>query len=140
MAYTKTHYYADDATEYGCLEDAVEHDRRRKKIENVLDAYGIYVSGTSIIEMVKSWRGILNNLNLKERSLTFEEYWHNNSYIIDGLLLQGLKIHAIKHIRSEMDIGLKDAKDAIEKYMYSNPTLNKKVKYLEGYEEINKNP
>ena len=38
-------------------------------------------------------------------------------------LHQGNKIEAIKIVREEQDIGLKEAKDAVEDYIRSQPTL-----------------
>lgn len=38
-------------------------------------------------------------------------------------LHQGNKIEAIKIIREERNIGLKEAKDAVEDYIHSQPTL-----------------
>ncbi|MBI3896920.1 MAG: ribosomal protein L7/L12 [Gammaproteobacteria bacterium] len=42
-------------------------------------------------------------------------------------LQRGNKIEAIKHVREERNIGLKEAKDLVEDYLKTQPSLQRKL-------------
>lgn len=49
-----------------------------------------------------------------------------------GALLKGRKIEAIKIVRKERGIGLKEAKDAVEAYLRRDPALGARTKRTGG--------
>ena len=66
--------------------------------------------------------------NMNKRSPNVQ----NLSHPIVSALWEGKKIEAIKILRAEQDLGLKEAKDIIDEYIQHNPGLQEKFSFFQS--------